>query len=104
MKIPVSLVKFVTPTYAADEPDKSLGASKERGISLWYVGHGLLVERAGRDPRLVPISNVSMMEAKSFDPPCREEKTIGEGFEKYVTPGGVDEPKKRGPGRPPKVQ
>lgn len=41
----------------------SLTPSPERGVRLWYIGSGVLVEHEGKPDRFVPISQVLWLEA-----------------------------------------
>ena len=64
MKIALSKAEWAQHVPIANgEFSKSLAPSKERGISLWFVGHGVLIEIKGKPDRLVPIGNVLAVEA-----------------------------------------
>lgn len=108
---------------------KSLVAGGPKQFALWYLGHGLLVERPGQPDRLVPIGNVLTVEANAkltpeewsgglkdrpesplakaaaiaYNPLASpEQQTVAAGeLLKAATYGDVSA--KRGPGRPPKA-
>ena len=66
MKVAIDSVFWAQNIQAGGEFAKSLASSEQKGVKLWYVGHGVLVEHSGKPDRLVPISNVLVMEAPRF--------------------------------------
>lgn len=96
MKLPIDNVFWAQPIQAGGEFAKSLGTNAQRGIRLWYVGHGVLVEHEGKPDRLVPIGNVLVMEAAGgFEGHVMTAEAAG----KFVD--ALNAIPKRGPGRPP---
>jgi len=48
---------------------KAMKTDTERGIQLWYIGGGVLVEQQSSPDRMVPLANVkSMVAAESLTP------------------------------------
>lgn len=63
IKIAISKAEWAQNVSAGGDFAKSLMASKERGVKLWYLGHGVLVEHKGKPDRLIPIANVLTVES-----------------------------------------
>ncbi len=96
---------------------KSLSKS-DRGVeALWWLGDGVLVERKSLPTLFVPSSNVAAVEghpsvtatmwgdngATLAMSMTGAEVPAGKSASVFVPEAPPEEPKKRGPGRPPKV-
>lgn len=62
MRIAIDNVFWTQAIEAGGLFGKSLAAKP--GVQLFYVGHGVLVEQDGKPARLIPMSNVLVMEAR----------------------------------------
>lgn len=119
IKIAIKSVWFADNVRAGGEFGKSLSTNQARGVVLWYLGNGVLIEARGQPDVLVPISSVRSVEA---DGSVSAAQWAGEAEVRAQakTPYPGDAPMyadkepvramdvspvfKRGPGRPPKVQ
>lgn len=64
MKIALSKVEWTQNVFISKgDGGKSLAPNPARGIRLWYLGSGVLIEEEGRPDKFVPLSNVLAMEA-----------------------------------------
>jgi hypothetical protein len=124
INIPITKVCWAQNVDAGGEFAKSL--TVKPGVKLYYLGHGVLVEQDGKPDKLVPISNVLTVEAgekiapdwwaAGSPPPSVVEYTRISGPQQSTGGNtitvpedddlarGTQQPKKRGPGRPPKGQ